>query len=223
MENSVLIFTRTAGYRHESIPAGVAALTELASSVGLDATATQDPDEFTPQRLGSCAAVVFLSTTDSVLTDAARDSLERYVLDGGGFLGIHSAAGTEFDWPFYGDLIGARFTSHPPLQSAVVAVADSGHPATVRLPKRWQWTDEWYDFHALPVPGSRILAVVDESLYQGSTMGVGSEHPLVWCRDVGQGRSFYTALGHQVQAYADPDFRGHLLGALRWAGRWDGS
>jgi uncharacterized protein len=214
MTNTILIYTRTAGYRHDSIPAGISALSSLADREGLAAEATEDPAAFEPKRLASCAAVVFLSTTGTVLTDPARAALEDYVMDGGGFLGVHSASATEEVWPFYGDLVGARFAGHPALQTAAVTVSDRDHPATAGLPEQWPWTDEWYDFTAFPAEDSRVLATVDEALYEGGLMGPG--HPLVWCREMGLGRSFYTALGHRPEAYADPAFRAHLAGALRW-------
>ncbi|MFC1403881.1 MULTISPECIES: ThuA domain-containing protein [Streptacidiphilus] len=216
----VLLFTRTAGFRHDSIPAGIAALGELAAGQGLELTATEDPGAFTEAGLDGTTAVVFLSTTGEVLTDQGRQALERFLSAGGGFLGIHSAAGTEYDWPFYGELLGSRFHSHPAAQPAAVTVEDRNHPATAHLPEQWDWTDEWYDFRSPPrsAEGVRVLATVDESRYQGGRMG--TDHPLVWCREPeGKGRSFYTALGHFDEAYSDPAFRAHLLGALLWVCR----
>ncbi|MEY9968411.1 type 1 glutamine amidotransferase [Streptacidiphilus sp. MAP12-16] len=210
----VLLFTRTTGFRHRSIPAAVTAFRELAAELGLDAVATEDPAEFTAETLADCRTVVFLSTTGEVLTEDSRQALEGHLASGGGFLGVHSAAGTEYDWPFYGGLVGARFRSHPESQPAILTVEDRAHPATAHLPERWPWTDEWYDFRTDPRPGVRVLLSVDEGGYRGGGMGAG--HPLAWCHHYGGGRSFYTALGHHSAAYTDPDFRRHLLGALRW-------
>ena len=213
----VLLFSRTAGFRHDSIPAGTEALRQLAHAEGLLLTATEDPSDLNGGNLADCRAVVFLSTTGAVLTDDGRKALESFHSSGGGFLGIHSAAGTEYDWPYYGALLGARFRSHPAPQRAVVTVSDRDHPATAHLPAQWAWDDEWYDFRSNPrEAGVRVLASVDESRYQGGLMG--ADHPLVWCREPadGGGRCFYTALGHHTAAYADPDFRRHLAGALRW-------
>jgi type 1 glutamine amidotransferase len=212
--SGVLLFTRTSAYRHDSIPAAIDALRELAAGEGLTAYATEDPDVFSAADLASYAAVVFLSTSGDVLTEKGKAALEAYIGSGGGFLGVHSAACTEYEWPYYGELLGARFDGHPDIQSAVVAVEDAGHPATAHLPERWEWTDEWYNFRANPRPGVQVLATVDERLYEGGTMG--DDHPLVWCHQPGGGRAFYTALGHSAEAYADPAFRAHLLGALRW-------
>ncbi len=211
----ILVYTRTAGFRHDSIPAGITALTELAGGLGLTALATEDPSAFTPDRLRRHRAVVFLSTTGEVLDDRGREALRDYLAHGGGWMGVHSAAGTEYDWPYYEGLVGARFDGHPPLSRASVDVADRDHDATAHLGPRWTLDDEWYNFRGQPPSSARLLLTIDESQYQGGTMG--AVHPLAWCRDYGGGRSFYTALGHTDEAYADPAFRRHLLGGLRYA------
>ncbi len=216
----VLVFTRTAGYRHESIPAGAAAVGDLAAELGLTARHTEDPAALRPERLARCAAVVFLSTTGDVLDAAGRAALEAHVRGGGGFVAVHAAANAEPGWPFYGELLGARFAGHPEVQPADVGVEDAGHPATAGLGGPvWRWTDEWYDFAASPRGGAgvRVLLTVDEASYQGGMSG--ADHPIAWCQEVGAGRSFFTALGHEVRAYADPVFRAHLRGGLAWAVR----
>ncbi|WUH94935.1 ThuA domain-containing protein [Streptomyces sp. NBC_00433] len=222
MPEDVAVFSATAGYRHDSIGAGAAALAELAAPEGLSVRHTEDPRELARLLAAGCAAVVFLSPTGEVLDDDARRALRAYVTGGGGFLGVHAATCAEYEWPWYGELTGARFIGHPAVQTAAVTVEDRGHPATAHLPLVWEWTDEWYDFGAGPRgTGVRVLASVDERRYEGGTMG--ADHPLVWCRQVGAGRSFYTALGHTASAYADPRFRAHLRGALLWsAGRAQG-
>ncbi|MCG7527561.1 ThuA domain-containing protein [Streptomyces sp. OfavH-34-F] len=214
--SDVLVYTRTTDYRHDSIPAGRAALRELGEEHGFAVEATEDPSVFTDASLAGRGAVVFLSTSGDVLTPAGREALRRWVTDGGGFMGVHSATCTEYGWPFYGDLLGARFAGHPPFQPGTVVVEDPDHPATRHLPPRWEWHDEWYDFRANPRhrPGVRVLATADETAYEGGTMG--PDHPVAWCRDSGTGRSFYTALGHAPTAYTDPAFRAHLLGGLLW-------
>jgi type 1 glutamine amidotransferase len=212
------VFSATAGYRHESIAAGAAALAELAEESALFALHTEDPDDLRPDALTGCAAVVFLSPTGEVLHDRSRAALRDFVTGGGGFLGVHAATCAEYGWPYYGKLLGARFEGHPEIQTAEVDVHDRDHPATAHLPARWRWTDEWYDFRSGPEGrGLRLLASVDESTYEGGR--TGSPHPVVWCHEPGLGRVFYTALGHAPAAYADPDFRRHLRGALRWCAR----
>lgn len=211
MASRLLVFTRTTDYRHDSIPAAVAALRDLG---GLDVTATEDPEALEAP-LGSFAAVVFLSTSGEVLTPAGRDRLAAYVDAGGGFVGVHAAACTEDDWPHYGELLGARFARHPALQPGRAVVEDHDHPATRHLPPVWHLTDEWYDFRSSPRPAVRVLVSADETSYEGG--GMGGDHPLVWCREQGRGRVFYTALGHTAELYGDPAFRAHLLGGITWA------
>ncbi len=139
----LLVYSRTAGYRHDSIPAGIRALRLLGEQAGCAVDATEDPAAFTTGGLARYTAVVFLSTSGDVLDDAGRDALRGYMAAGGAWLGIHGAATTEYDWPYYGGLAGARFSGHPPEQTATVTVEDRGHPATSHLPAAWAWHDEW--------------------------------------------------------------------------------
>ncbi|GGX60065.1 Crp/Fnr family transcriptional regulator [Streptomyces minutiscleroticus] len=205
------MYTRTTGYRHDSLPDAVAAFRTLGD---FDVVHTEDPAAL-ETGLDRYAAVVFLSTSGDVLTPAGRDHLARYVGSGGGFVGVHAAACTEYGWPYYGDLLGARFTRHPEYQPGRVLIEDSRHPATRHLPTVWEVEDEWYDFEASPRGAVHVLAVADESSYTGG--GMGDDHPIAWCREHGGGRVFYTALGHASAAYADPGFRSHLLGGVLWA------
>jgi uncharacterized protein len=203
----LLVYTRTGGYRHASIPAGVRAIADL----GFDIEHT----EADLPALRDYAAVVFLSTSGDILTEAGQDELVRYLAAGGAWLGVHAASTTEYGWPWYGELVGARFDQHPDVQTATMTVEVRDHPATRHLGPAWTWTDEWYAFRASPrLGGVRVLLTVDESTYRGGTMG--ADHPIAWCREYGGGRSFYTALGHGEEAYADADFRRHLRGALDW-------
>ena len=210
----IIVYSRTTGYRHDSIPAGIEALRELGAEHGWTVLATEDPAELAAG-LDGCRAVVFLSTSGDVLGDAERAALRARLAAGGGFMGVHSAACTEYDWPWYGELVGARFDGHPEIQPGTVTVEDHDHPATAHLPERWEWTDEWYNFRSSPRGRVRVLATSDESSYHGGTMG--GDHPLAWCHERTGGRSFYTALGHSAESYAHPDFRSHLLGGLSWA------
>ncbi|MFG1667173.1 ThuA domain-containing protein, partial [Streptomyces sp. Y7] len=207
----LLVHTRTTAYRHASIPAGVEALRTLGD---FEVDHTEDPRAL-EQPLDAYAAVVFLSTSGEILTPAARERLAGYVEAGGGFVGVHAAACTEDDWPYYGELLGARFDRHPDHQPGRVIVEDHEHPATRHLPAVWDFVDEWYDFRTNPRGTVRVLARADESSYEGG--GMGEDHPLVWCREQGAGRVFYTALGHAPEAYADPGFRAHLRGGIDWA------
>ncbi|UED88129.1 ThuA domain-containing protein [Streptomyces profundus] len=211
----IIVFSRTTGFRHDSIPDGVAAFHDLGAQAGFAVTATEDPDELA-QALPGARAVVFLSTSGEILTDDSRAALRALLADGGGFVGVHGASTTEYDWPWFGsNVVGAVFDGHPALQPGVVVVEDRDHPATAHLPERWEFTDEWYNFTSNPRPRVRVLASADESSYEGG--GMGADHPLAWCHTLAGGRSFYTALGHTSESFDDPAFRAHLLGGLRWA------
>jgi type 1 glutamine amidotransferase len=213
--DAVLVFTRTAGFRHDSIPAGVAAIEGLGTAHGFRVTATEDAGVFTAANLAGYRAVVFLNTTGDVLDAGQQAALESYITGGGGFVGVHAAADTEYDWPFYGELVGAWFASHPPVQPATAVVEDRAHPATAHLGPTWERTDEWYDFRANPRASSHILARLDGSTYTGAVMG--DDHPHTWCHTVGSGRSFYTGGGHTVESYGEPAFVAVVLGGIRYA------
>ncbi|MCI3934039.1 ThuA domain-containing protein [Streptomyces sp. AN091965] len=214
----VLVFSKTAGFRHDSIPDGIAAVRGLGAAHGFSVDATDDARAFTLKNLSRYDAVVWLSTTGDVLNSAQQTAFERYVRAGGGYAGVHAAADTEYDWPFYGALVGAHFQSHPAVQPAKIKVEDHAHPATAHLGAGWDRTDEWYNYRSNPRTRARVLASLDESSYSGGSMG--GDHPIAWCQssvDGGAGRSFYTGGGHTKQSYADPAFRRHLLGGIQYA------
>ncbi|MGW8955817.1 ThuA domain-containing protein [Streptomyces sp. NPDC055709] len=211
----VLVFTRTAGFRHDSIPAGIQAVKDLGAGNDFTVTATEDPAAFTTSNLSGYEAVVFLNTTGDVLNDNQQAAFESYVRGGGGFVGVHAAADTEYSWPFYGQLMGAWFDSHPAIQQATVRVEDRAHPATSHLGQSWARTDEWYNYRTDPRSTAHVLATLDESSYNGGTMG--ADHPHTWCKTYEGGRSFYTGGGHTQESYADGAFRAQLLGGIRYA------
>jgi type 1 glutamine amidotransferase len=212
---SVLLFTKTAGFRHASIPNGIAALTTLGQAHGFLVNATEDAAVFVDDQLAAYRVVVFLNTSGDILNADQQAALERFIQSGGGFVGIHSATDTEYGWPWYGQLVGASFANHPAIQTATVQVLDKTHLSVLHLPERWTRVDEWYNFQASPAPTVTILAEVDESTYTGGTMG--AHHPMVWCHEYDGGRAWYTALGHTEESYADPLFNAHLLGGILWA------
>ena len=211
----ILVFTRTTGFRHDSIPDGIAAVRRIAEESGLPVDATEDPTAFTDGTLASDRAVVFLLTTGDVLDEPQQEAFERWTGAGGGWVGIHSASDTEYDWPYYGRLVGAYFAGHPAVQSAAIRVEDRAHPATAGLPERWLRTDEWYDFRANPRGSVHVLAALDETTYSGGSMG--ADHPIAWCQEVSGARAFYTAGGHTRESYSEPLFVAHLAGGIRWA------
>ncbi|AZM45227.1 Crp/Fnr family transcriptional regulator [Streptomyces sp. WAC 06738] len=211
----VLVFSKTAGFRHDSIDEGVAALTELGTGNDFSVTATEDAGAFTAANLAQYESVVFLHTTGDVLDGTQQAAFEGYIRGGGGYMGIHAAADTEYGWPFYGELVGAWFASHPAIQQATVNVEDHAHDATAHLDDQWVRTDEWYDYRAGARDTAHVLATLDESTYDGGQMG--EDHPIAWCQEYEGGRSFYTGGGHTAESYAEPDFVRHLLGGVRWS------
>jgi type 1 glutamine amidotransferase len=210
-----LVFTRTTGFRHASIPAGIAAVHALGAAHGFSVEATEAPAAFGDANLARFRVVIFLNTTGDVLDDAQQGALERFIAAGNGFVGVHSAADTEYDWAWYGGLVGAYFASHPAIQEASVVVGDASHPSTAGLASPWVRTDEWYDFQALPPPGVDVLLLVDEASYTGGAMG--APHPIAWHHAYEGGRAWYTAMGHTEQSYSEPAFLAHLMGGIRWA------
>ncbi|MHC3390855.1 ThuA domain-containing protein [Streptomyces lavendulocolor] len=211
----ILAFSRTAGFRHSSIDDGLAALRELGGAHGFTVDATEDAQAFTPGNLAQYEAVVFLSTTGDVLNSVQQTAFEQYIRAGGGYVGVHAAADTEYDWPFYAGLAGALFHSHPHNQTATMKVEDRAHDATAHLGRTWQRFDEWYNYRSNPRSTAHVLASLDESGYSGGTMS--GDHPIAWCKDYQGGRAFYTGGGHTDESYTEPAFRRHLLGGVRWA------
>ena len=211
----VLVLSKTAGFRHASIPAGVRAIHELGRRGGFVVDATEDSGRLSGDGLSQYRAVVFLSTTGDFLAGPEQDALQRFVERGGGWVGVHAAADAERGWPWYETLVGARFSRHPAVQPATVHVTDRRHPATATLPAVWRRSDEWYEFDHNPRGSVHLLATLDERTYQGGHMG--ADHPIAWCHTVGAGRSLYTALGHTTESYSESPFLAHLLGAIRWA------
>lgn len=209
---SVLVFSKTSGFRHASIPAAVDALKALGAEHGFEIDATEDAAIFADASLARYRVVLFLNTTGTLLDDEQKSAFQRYIRAGGGFVGVHSASDTEYDWVWYGRLVGAYFAGHPRVQDAAVAIEDSKHPSTRSLPQSWVRRDEWYNFRSNPRGAVHVLAGLDESSYSGGTMG--PDHPIAWCQDFEGGRSWYTAMGHTEDSYRDPLFLNHLLGGI---------
>lgn len=212
----VLLFTRTAAFRHASIAPAIAALRDVGSARAWRVEHTEDAAAFTDAGLERFEVVVFLLTSGDVLGPDGEAALERFVRSGGGWVGVHSASDTEYDWPFYGELVGAYFDRHPAVQRATLRVEDATHPATAHLPDPWEREDEWYDFRTNPRDRADVLLTIDESTYSGG--GMGSDHPMAWSHTVaGGGRAFYTALGHTDASWSEPAMVEHVAGAIEWA------
>lgn len=211
----LLVFTKTAGYHHASIPDGVAAIRLMGRQQHFRVDTTSDARWFNGTVLARYDAVVFLSTSGDMLDTVQQAAFERYIRGGGGYLGIHGAAASEYDWSWYGGLVGAFFSNHPhPQQARLVIHPDPAFPVTDSLPNPWIRTDEWYNFRSLP-HGVHVLVTVDENSYTGGNNG--AYHPLVWYHDYDGGRAFYLGLGHTPESYTDVHFLKLLSAAIHYA------
>ena len=212
----ILVFSKTLGWHHTCIPDGIKAMVKIGQDEDYAIDTTVDASYFNDDSLKNYDAVVFLCTTGNVLDAEQQAAFERYIQAGGGYLGIHSAADTEYDWPWYGQLVGAYFESHPNnsnVREAVIDVTDKSHPASSMLPDRWKRTDEWYNYKSI-YPGIKVLATLDENTYEGGTNG--AFHPITWYHEFDGGRAFYTGLGHTEASYTEPLFIEHLKGGLSY-------
>lgn len=216
---AILVFSKTVAYRHESIPDGIRALEELGRDLDWSISTTEDAGTFTDEGLARFDVVVFLMTTGDVLDASQQAAFERFMNKGKGYVGIHSAADTEYDWPFYGSLVGAYYRDHPEIQKATYIIEDRNHPATRHLPPSWVRTDEQYSFRTNPRDKVQVLISLDEKSYEAGEYAMG-DHPAVWCQELeGGGRSFYSSLGHTKESYSDPLFRNHIASAIAWSAR----
>lgn len=210
----LLVFSKTAAFYHESIPIGNTALIKLAAENGYAIDTTTNAEWFNDDSLKNYSAVIFLSTTGNVLNHYQEAAFERYIQAGGGFVGIHAASDTEYDWGWFGRLVGGYFKGHPHPQEATFHVVDSLHPATEGLPATFSYNDEWYNFKDLSSENN-VLVTIDEGSYEGGDNG--AEHPMVWYHEYDGGRSFYTALGHSDASFSDPLHLKLILGGIKYA------
>jgi len=213
-KDAILVFSKTKGFRHKSIEVGKTALFKLGQENNFRVDTTENADAFTADNLKKYKAVVFLSTTGDVLDEAQQKAFEQYIKKGGGYVGIHAAADTEYEWPWYNQLVGAYFLSHPKQQDAVIDIVDKKHLSTKMLPDHWKRYDEWYNYKSIQ-PGINVLGKLDESTYQGGENK--GNHPFIWYRAFDGGRSFYTGGGHTDESYSDPTFLQHVLGGIKYA------
>ncbi|HNP20547.1 MAG TPA: ThuA domain-containing protein [Panacibacter sp.] len=211
----VLVFSKTADFHHESIPTGVEAIQQLGKENGFDVDTTTDAAMFNEDSLKNYAAVVFLSTTGDVLNYRQEEAFERFIQAGGGYVGVHAATDTEYDWGWYGRLVGGYFNGHPKPQEAKFVIKDKDFPATKFFTDTiWKRTDELYNFKKLN-PDVHVLLTIDETSYEGGTNG--AFHPMSWYHDYDGGRAFYTELGHTKESYSEPNYLKHLLGGIQYA------
>jgi type 1 glutamine amidotransferase len=217
----VLVFSKTLGFRHANIPLGVEVIRRLGEEHEFAVEATEDSEKFTAQNLSRFQVIVFLSVTGDVLDPEQEKAFQDYLLGGGGFVAIHGAlfgpSACEEKWDWYHELCGVSFKNHSAVVPARVVIEDKTNPSTADLPSPWSRTDEWYNYESTPRGTAHVLATVDESTYQGGT--VGSDHPIAWCKAVGKGIMWYTAMGHTEESFRDPLFLKHILGGIQVAAR----
>lgn len=214
---NVLVFSKTAGYRHASIPNGIAAIKKMGRERGFSVETSEDASIFQEKNLKSYNVIVFLNTTLDIFDESQQLEFQRWVQAGGGFIGIHGAADTEYDWPWYGQLVGAYFNGHPNdpnVREAVIRRVDKAHVSTRKLPDDWQRSDEWYNYKSIN-PNINVLLNLDESTYEGGTNG--ENHPISWYHEFDGGRAWYTGLGHTSESYEEPFFLEHLWGGISYA------
>ncbi len=212
-EDAILVFSRTKGYRHKSIEAGKVAIVKLGSENKFKVDTTEDAAMFTLDNLKKYKTIIFLSTTGDVLDPTQQTAFEQYIKQGGGYVGVHAAADTEYEWPWYNQLCGAYFLAHPKQQNAEIDVVDKKFIATKMLPDVWKRFDEWYSYKSIE-SGINVLAKLDEKTYEGGKNG--DNHPIAWYREFDGGRTFYTGLGHTDESYKEDLFLQHLLGGIKW-------
>lgn len=214
-KDRVLIFSLTKGYHHASIAEGIIAIQKLGAGNNFDVDTTTNPAKFNDTDLKAYKALIFLSPTGSFFDDGQKLALQKYIHQGGGFVGIHAATDCLFEWQWYGKLVGAFFTKHPKIQQANLLITDGHNIATKTLPILWPHTDEWYNFKDVN-PDIKVLISVDEKSYAGGEMN--GKHPIAWYHSFEGGRVFYTALGHTKEDFTtDSLFSQHLLGGIKYA------
>jgi type 1 glutamine amidotransferase len=210
----VLVFAKTNGYHHESIADGIVAIMKLGAENHFSVDSTTDSLKISDSNLKQYKVIVFLSTTGKVLGPDQETALQHFMARGGGYVGIHAAADCEYNWPWYGKLVGGYFKSHPKQQEAKLIVVDNTHPSTKDLPNPWVRFDEWYNYKDLN-PDVHVLIKIDESSYTGGANG--DNHPMTWYHDYEGGRAFYTEMGHTKESFVDPVYLKHILGGITWA------
>nr|WP_228713913.1 ThuA domain-containing protein [Arundinibacter roseus] len=213
----ILVFSKTAGFRHASIPAGQARLFKMGKEQGFAVDTTENSAAFTEENLKKYQAVVFLSTTGDVLNPTQQVAFERYIQAGGGYVGIHAATDTEYGWPWYNKLSGGQFASHPGnpnVQTGEAYVVNKNHPSMEGFPDKWTIKDEFYDFKNFNDKVT-VLVKIDEKSYKEGKMG--DNHPMSWFHEYDGGKAFYTNFGHTDETFSEPVFVKHLSGGLNWA------
>ena len=219
----VLIYTKNGkGFIHDNIQASVDMLTALCEDNEIAFDVSEDPSLFTEDNLAKYDALIFTNTNnDAFDNDEQRLTFKRYIQAGGGFVGIHSACGSERHWPWFWEMLGGTFVRHCPYQEFDVKITDPNHPSTEFFAGDWKWEDEGYYLHHLN-PDIHVLLSHDMTTiedkgkddYPGTIFG--DLYPGAWCHEFDGGKEWYTSYGHNIKHYTDPDFRQHVLGGILW-------
>ena len=218
---NVLYLTHSAGFKHDVLPLSQRILKEIGERTGaFETTATDDCSLLSREQLKKYDAVVFYTTGELPISDEQKSAFLDFIRSGKGFVGIHSATDTFYKWPEYGELIGGYFDQHPWHQEVTINVEDQLHPSTHHLGKSFKLTDEIYQFKDFSRSRVHVVLSLDASLVDLNKPAVhrtDKDFALAWWRNYGNGRVFYTALGHRPEVWQDERFQQHLLGAVRWA------
>lgn len=214
---SALLVTTTRGWHHESLHYGVVALQKLAEKNEFELVLFQDPHSFKDKNLENYEVIIFLNTTGDIFDQNQQKAMERYIQSGKGFVGIHSASDTEYEWEWYTGLVGRMFSSHPPTQTARLQVLTDSFPGLEGFANGRLWTDEYYEFGPEKADNLNYILAVDETTYDTKSKGKEKLHPIAWYHNYDGGRSFYTALGHVPATFSDDAYLNHLHAGIRWA------
>ncbi len=219
-----LLFTKTDGFHHESILEGVSTIRQLASRNDFTVDWHENATIFNDKALEKYDAIILLNTTGNILTNEQQAAFEKFIRAGKGFVGIHSASDTEYEWPWYTKMVGMMFKIHPKNQTAYLKVENTNFPGMERFPAKLLWTDEWYEFGERKADDLKFLLSVDEKSYnpyakwgENEGKGMGNFHPVSWYHPYDGGRAFYTALGHIPLTFSDQIFQNHIYGGIYWA------
>lgn len=221
---NVLMFSKMDGFHHKSVNEGVTAIREIGEKHHFNVDWHEDANLINDENLEKYDVIVFLLTTGNILNEEQQGAMERFIQSGKGYVGIHSASDTEYDWDWYTKMVGRTFHIHPPIQTAELEVIDRNFPGLERMPDKFWWTDEYYEFGAERIDTLNYILSIDESTYNPvadwgrvAGKGMGDFHPIAWYHEYDGGRAFYTALGHVPATYNDILFREHLFGGIFWA------